>query len=288
MLFSTSKLIKIARAAKELVPPKSRASLTRLINIVKSSGAKRSSSWKVSRKLAKTGLCKSRQEIRQFYDILDVVKPCGFIEQLEKNKALRLAGRTIPLSVRKKIVPSSGSFKNTCKRLQRQGKDTEKLMLLLMVATGRRFVDLTRLDATRITPRGRFRYHFMLNWDKKSNGQRVLVKVDLRAIPELWRTDDLDKVDRAFKRALDQNRRPLQGLKNKNFSRLVADFRPHSLRTLVALHLTREGLTDEKIKSVIGWRDDRSLKLYRVINREETLSCRDLDEAVAKVNFIRE
>lgn len=287
MIVSRAKIVKLARRAKALVPQRTKPGFGRIIKFAKQFPTQRVSSWKLARKIATTGLSKSSNEIRQLYDLLDAIRPIGFIEKLEMNKALRLAASTPRISFRKKTIPSSLDFINTCKKLKGQGKELEKLTLLVLLASGRRTVDITRLDSARVCSKGQYKYQFVLSRDKK-NRRKVVAKIDFSAIPEKWRPDDLGKIDRAFNRALKLDNRPFSKMTSKNFNRLVVNFRTHSIRSLLALHLTRNGLSDDTIKSIIGWRDERSLKLYRVLTREEAINCPSLDHAVSRANFIRE
>ena len=118
MIISKTKLLKVANQAKGLVPQRSKPGVARIIKFVRAQKNKRISSWKIAAKLAKTGLCKSSVEIKQFYDILDVIKPCSYIDVLEKNKALRMAKATPRRNFRQRRIPSSHDFINTCKKLK--------------------------------------------------------------------------------------------------------------------------------------------------------------------------
>ena len=135
---------------KTLVPKSKLASLRRFMTFAVEAGTVKRRrrffrSFDVAKRLAGTGLAKSRYEIRQFYRLLSLVGTVGYIEELEMLKAIRLAGSVTPRTIRDKRIPTGADFQKVTKLLEEKGDRTEKLMLMVMLASGRRQIDVTRL-----------------------------------------------------------------------------------------------------------------------------------------------
>ena len=264
------KFKRVLSKAEQLIPKKNAASLRRLEEFaVQASNGLRKRSFntlKVADMLALTGLAKTNSEIRQFYALVSVIKPLGHLEKLEELKALRRAKAVSPRQVRNKRIPTSEDFTETCSSLESRGLLIERLLLLVMAASGRRQIDVTRLALEHIDVIGKLKYRFRLDFDKK-NRHPVYGMIDFNSIPPEYVPGSLADIDDEFRMAFRLERRPFKEVSAKNFSRRIKLFRPHSIRSLVAIHLTWLGLNDTRIKKTIPFKLCWGKYLYSIISQ---------------------
>ena len=185
------------------------------------------------------------------------------------------------MAVAKKI-PGSVCFVNTIKALEYSNKGKFSLLLLIMIDSGRRAVDIMRIESHLVSQIGTYKYETTVPFDKKSASQ-IKFRIDFNAIHPKWRPAPLEAIDRMFRAELSKEIKPFSVCKSNNLSRLVKNFHPHGLRSLTTLHLTSLGLPDRRIMDIVGWSDVRSLYLYRRMNREDIEGV-DLEVLVRRVN----
>ena len=111
--------------------------------------------------------------------------------------------------------------------------------------------------------------------------------IDFRSIPFGFVSQSVEEIDKEFRDLFRTSSRPFRFLTCKNLSRKIKIFRPHSIRSLVAIHLTWLGMSDDRVMAVVGWRDARSLELYRVVPRDDCLTGANLDWIIEKANRLR-
>ena len=241
------------------------------------------SSWTISESLAKCGLVKRHQEIKQFYNLLKVIRQLDYVDLLEEKKALRLARQMGNKKVALiKKIPSSSIFKNSIKSLEKSNKGKYSLLLLIMMGSGRRAVDVMRIESDLVVPIGTFKYECKLPFDKMRAGE-IRFRLDFNAIHPKWRPASLESIDNMFRAEISREKRPFYICKSKNLSRIVKNYHPHGIRTLTTLHLTSLGLPDHRIMNIIGWTDHRSLTLYRRLDRED-IEGEELENLVRRAN----
>ena len=270
-----------------MIHPSKKYSLTRLLKIIFNNFSGRNgclSSWSVAETLARGGLVKRHQEIKQFYNLLRVIHRLDYVDALEEKKALRLARQmgNKKVAVAKKI-PGSLCFKNAIKDLERANKGKFSLLFLLMLGSGRRAVDIMRIESSLVDQIGKFKYEIIVPFDKMCAGQ-IKFRLDFNAIHPNWRPAPLEVIDQMFRAELNTDEKPFYICKSKNLSRMAKNFHPHGIRTLTTLHLTSLGLSDNRIMKIIGWSDIRSLILYRRLSREDIVGG-DLEVLVRRVNL---
>ena len=242
------------------------------------------SSWIISESLAKCGLVKRHQEIKQFYNLLKVIHRLDYVDSLEEKKALRLARQMGNKKVALiKKIPDSSTFKKSIKSLEKSNKGKFSLLLLIMMGSGRRAVDVMRIESDRVVPIGIFKYECKLPYDKMRAGD-IKFRLDFNAIHPNWRPAPLETIDNMFRAEISREKRPFFVCKSKNLSRIVKNYHPHGIRTLTTLYLTSLGLPDHRIMNIIGWSDIRSLTLYRRLNRED-IEGEELEILVRRVNL---
>ena len=206
----------------------------------------------------------------------------NFIHQLELKSFLRIARQAGNKKAKnKKIIPTSSSFKSTLRELDRSDRGKLALLLILMVGSGRRAIDIIRLNSSRVFSIGKYKYKAFIPYDKK-NPDEISFKIDLNAIPKSYLPTNLLNIDRMFRAELEREFFPFENCSNSNLSRKL-NFHPHGIRSLVAIHLTHLGMDDDKIMAIAGWKDTRSLQLYRRLGRFEFGQV-TLSELVRKAN----
>ena len=286
MLIPKLQLLKIIKKAMPLTPRSRKSSLSQLWKLVLNHDSASNSSlvsvdWLASQ-WSMSGLVKRFQNIRQLYNLVGCIRPLNFINQLEMKYYLRKArlfGNK--KSKNKKIIPDATAFKDIIVKLDREGDGKIALLLLLMASTGRRAIDICRIKSTQVRPAGKFRYRIVLPFDKQ-NSDSVSFMVDFRAIPESYRPTKLERIDGVFRAEINSSLFPFEICANKNLSRKLK-FKPHSIRSLMAIYLTCLGMEDESIMNIQGWSDIRSLQLYRRISRFE-FEDRSLEWLVRRAN----
>ena len=229
-----------------------------------------------------SGYCKRFQDIRQLFNLASVISPLNFIQQLELKKFLRMARQAGNKKTKnKKIIPTSSVFKSTIKELDRSDRGKLALLLILMAGSGRRAIDIIRLNSSRVFSIGQYKYKVLVPYDK-TNSEEISYKIDLNALPPSYLPTNLHTIDQAFRAELDRELFPFENCSNTNLSRKLK-FHPHAIRSLVAIHLTSLGLEDGSIMAIAGWKDMRSLQLYRRLGRFE-FGQLELCELVRKAN----
>ena len=151
----------------------------------------------------------------------------------------------------------------------------------MMLCSGRRAIDIIRIESGRVCRLGRYKYKIILPHDKK-NDHEIEFVANLEAIPPTFRPTCLDKINSVLVAELNRESWPFKSCADKNLSRSL-NFHPHGIRSLVSIYLTLLGLSDEQIMRVVGWQDRRSLLLYRRIERYE-MGGKSLDELIVLAN----
>ena len=286
MLVRISQLLRIIIKARPLLTRCRQSSLNALLKLITSFkhefGSNLISIEWLAYHLAHSGLVKRFQDLRQLYKLAGVIKPLNFLDELQLKKFLRLArGAGNKKAKRTKIIPSGKIFTDAIKKLDRQGKGKVALLLLIMVSSGRRCVDVSRINSLQVRSIGSYKYSVLLPHDKK-NPSEVKFRIDFNAIPISYLPTKLENIDQSFRAELQSCIFPFEACASKNLSRLLS-FQPHSLRSLFAINLTSLGFRDEVIMKITGWRDLRSLQLYRRLGKFD-FHGRDLDWLVRKAN----
>ena len=286
MIVKISELSKVICKARPLLPTCRQSSLKFLLKLITSfknkfNGDLISIEW-LANNLALCGLVKRFQDIRQLYGLAGVLKPLNFLDQLQLKKFLRIARSAGNKRAKNpKLIPSGKVFINTIRNLDKSGKGKAALLLLVMLSSGRRAVDVSRVNSLLVRPIGKYKYSVVLPFDKK-NAKEIKFKIDFNAIPASYLPVDLEKIDQSFRAELQASIFPFEVCGSKNLSRLFK-FKPHSLRSLFSINLTRLGFEDGRIMKIAGWRDLRSLQLYRRLGRFEFVG-KDLPWLVKKAN----
>ena len=286
MIVRIPRLIKIIVKAQPLLSKSRKSSLNLLLKFIASHKKSHLGNWIsiewLAHRLAHSGHVKRHQDIRQLYRLAGVIKPLNFIDELQLKRFLRMARIAGNKKAKNpKIIPDGNAFIKTIRALDRQGKGKVALLLILMLSSGRRAVDISRINSLLVRPTGRFKYSIILPFDKK-NPNEIKFKIDFNSIPSCYLPTCVSRIDQSFRAELQGSVFPFEICGSKNLSRLCK-FQPHSLRCLFAINLTLLGFKDEVIMRIAGWRDLRSLQLYRRLARFE-FEGRDLEWLVMKAN----
>ena len=287
MLVDKAEFKKALLKASVFIHKNNKATLKRILKLSKTSAsvnAKYLETSSLALALSLSGLAKRIQEIKIFYKLVSLIRPLTYIENLEEAWAVRSARRA---GTRKKknikVIPEPAAFIQTIRKLHADKKYGLVWSLLVMAASGRRYADVCRLEGSRIKQIGRYKYSCEVSQDKM-NASPVKFRLDFQAIPPAWRPASLGKIDAYFRDFAGRASWPGKYIAKQNIARQISLFHPHGLRSLLAIYLTSLDVEDEKIMKIIGWKDMRSLMLYRRLSRGEIVGA-SVEKCVRKANL---
>ena len=241
---------------------------------------KRQGRTSVSSRLAYNHFCKGKfksaaADIRFTWRLFKSFSSPGWADHLEynffKRKAIKRQRKTISAAM---VIPSSAAFINSCVKLINKKQAILALGLAVMLASGRRQKDISRLRAEDINQISPTSFIVKLSMDKTHDHSQCFT-VDFQLIPQAWAVAEPSVLGSALARACEVSRVPFQTLDSANMSRKVG-FRPHSLRSLASIYRCWLGWDDSAIMEDLGWASIISLKRYRglavgVIRKAESM-----------------
>ena len=276
-------ILKYAKACALHASKLDQIALERLIRGLETHHGNSVSSWSILKATASTGLSKARQEVILIFDLLESLGKVGLLEKLQKRHALRLvknANKSTLAPVR--FLPDVSAFNSAASRLLAAGSMVEFLSLVTMLGSGRRMVDLSRIDATRVKQVSDLGYEAFIRFDKTHNTQ-IKMFIDFSIIDPEWLPVSLPQITSSFKEHLAASKTPFASISAGSLTKKIK-FPLHSIRGLFSVNCTRLGWSDERIMAWAGWSHVSSLKRYRRIGPEALRSAANLTSAVALVN----
>ena len=154
----------------------------------------------------------------------------------------------------------------------------EQLHVLIMICSGRRFIDVSRIDTKTL----------------KLLGDKFICKIEktkTSSLPVLFSFEFSDRellVDWKFYKArfLDICRKEEKPFENTNMQKIrrLADYTIHATRHRKALSLIREGNTIPETLNFIGWSSESSFLRYTKIPVADIKAFNSLDETVNFIN----
>ena len=201
-----------------------------------------------------------------------------------KKAALRRI-KKVEVKKRQPKIATEQNFKSSLYSLINKNKLEELVFLCLALNTGRRGIDLVRLKKQDVSCLGEGKFLAKLEWDKR-NSHPVFFTIKLSETA-LW-TKEIVNINNLNAWLLHQSKGTGLLFRNniqKNLNRYLNNFNLHSLRSVRAVWLLLDGLSEQEVKLRLGWSDDRSFLRYIRTTPEILRDCDGLDGAV---NLLKE
>ena len=231
-------------------------------------------------KIARLGLTKSKSEVNTFFKVMKSVGDPGLLEEIQLKKAIKISKEVRPKAKPKQLVTSEG-FRDACQALLSKNKGRHVLALHILLCCGRRRRDLARITSSNIrNEHGRFLARLPFD---KMNQEPVTFYIDFSSIPMSWSLFSPTQLEEALEAVLALSEQPFEFVRPSSFSREVG-FRVHGLRSIKAVYMTLEGVSDADIMTNIGWASLKSLDRYRRLDRSVLVGLAELDGAIAFSN----
>ena len=245
-------------------------------------GCKYTTSKTVFKKLANTGLSKAKREVLFFYKFMQSLDATGLLEELEFKHAKRIIKDGGKSPKKRKPLLVKDTFRSQCNKLINKGEVLIVVGLHIMLCSGRRRKDVSRISSEKVRQVNSTKFHITLPFDKQSD-KEIKFYLDFSEILDSWSLFSAETLGRSFSICLEKSAFPFQSFAASSIGKLVG-FRPHSLRAIKAISLTITGWIDNDILRFIGWRQVSSLELYRRLTRREILDLGDLDSIIEMIN----
>ena len=224
-------------------------------------------------------LAASRKEVAFLCLMLEALGENAAEVELIRKAALREL-KTIKVEKRKMRLATKENFRKTILKLAEKEKFEEIMFLVVALATGRRGIDVVRVNKENLLEVQPGKFLAKLDFDKRSV-KPVFFTISVEEVKD-W-LEGLISLDR-FNGWLRQRcgevgflfRKNLQ----KNIGRFLQDFTLHSLRTIKAVWLLLDGCSEDEVKRRLGWVDDRMLIRYVRSDPGVLRDCRNLEEAL--------
>ena len=284
MIISVVPLISYLNDCVHLAPNFEKIALLRVISYLEKQerkGTLEVDSFALLKKIARTGLKKSAQEVKLFYKVLPAFGKINLKEQLELKHAVKLAKANTVSSKPAQIVDRS-MFTRKCQFLLEKGKGKSVLALHLMLCSGKRRRDISRLTSEKTLYSGQNVFRCTLPYDKTHFGS-VTFALDLNNCPDGWSLYSPGELAASLSVLLESDPEPFKFLRNESISRDWG-FRSHSLRSVVALYLSFSGASDQEIMNKIGWASRSSLERYRRGSLSDWRIFGSVDEIITVIN----
>ena len=253
--------------------------LTRRLNV----GKQKIKTWKIYKKLAASGLSKARSEIKFFSKILKSMNLFTLHTELEEGDALRLC-KTKSAPKPSKVLVGRDEFEINCKKLMSEGRGRYVLAFYIMIASGRRLIDVSRITSNFVRRIDLLQFYVRLSHDKSTNSA-VHFTIDFDSLPIGWSLFTPAVLAEQFSALIGSTPTPFSGFSAISWAREIS-FHVHDLRSIKALSLTLAGASNDDICATIGWRCHKSLNRYRQLSRGEILKIGSLDLVLVRINGI--
>ena len=178
-----------------------------------------------------------------------------------------------PVVRERKVLPSTEVIRDNLSKLEM----IEGLFLILLYVSGRRSIDLLRLESKNVNVVGN-EVHIVLEFCKTkrhstSYNFTILHDLEVNDLPYL----------QLFGHLLKNFVKPFEGFNVPKFASKLS-FTPHTLRSCRAIHLVLEGLKMADVMLRIGWSSETTFKHYIRIPVTSIMRTKDFDTVVSQIN----
>lgn len=256
----------------------------RILGIFASENKSKLQAVSILEKLAQKNLASSAKEIRFFIIMLKAMKMNqGYVQFLEKF-GKRLI-KNIKVKSRPTKFPSYERFDASLRSLFSKGKYVKGLFLAVVLASGRRGVEIQRLKGADIIEKKPGVFLARLEWSKKSVKPSFFV-IDLDSVkPWLDKSLDLNQAKSLIRSQIGNSRNIFPKNIHKNLNRELSNFTLHALRTVKCIFMLREGLCEEEVMRQLGWQDKRMFLRYLRAEPDLLKNCANVNDALAWVEI---
>lgn len=234
---------------------------------------------KIIDKLASLNLASSSKDLNFFLTCLETIKVNKGSLKLLRKYAARKA-KAIKPQKRPTKFPTQQNFHLTVTTLLTKKKFSKVLFLCLVLATGRRGVEIQRLSGANIIDKGNGVFLARLDWSKKSVKPSYF-DINLQSVKDwLGEVVDLEIVNQKLRAACGKNLPLFKRNIHKNMNRDLVNFSLHSLRTVKSIFMLRQGCSEGEIMKQLGWQDQRMVTRYIRIDPDLLKRSQGMDEAL--------
>ena len=224
-------------------------------------------------------LAAARKEISFLVQLLEMLGENRAEVDLVRRSALRKL-KSIDVNTRPLKLPTREKFRKSILNLVAKGRFEEILFLSVVLSTGRRGIDVARLQKQQIFPLENSKFMAKLKFDKRSVKPTCFI-IDFAEVRE-W-LDGVVSVQRLNEFLLRRSNETGDLFKKniqKNLGRFLEGFNLHALRTIKAVWLILQGHTQEEVTRRIGWTDDKMIIRYLRADPAIFATCQGIDEAI--------
>ena len=235
---------------------------------------------RVYRRVGLVGSSSAVKIIRAIWRLFTSFSPPGWADTLEFRHFKRIAKKSQKKpKTASSAIPSPGYFKSCIARLFKKNKAVLALGLLVMLISGKRKKDVSRIKSQDVHQIDGATFAISLDYDK-THAFSQFFTLDFSLSPEAWACAPPEALGQAFSVACSCSSTPFSALDSSNLVRMVG-FRPHSLRSLASIFRTWLGWSDAAITEDIGWASKVSLARYRCLSAAMIRRASSVEEAVS-------
>ena len=224
-------------------------------------------------------LSAARKDVAFLCTMLIILGQSGEKVRVFRKAAMR---RLKNVSVEKRVakIATKQKFQNSLLTLITKNKLAELVFLCLVLCSGRRGIDISRLCRENITELEDGKFMARLDFDKRSARPTVFV-INLQEVHD-WLDGIVitENLNAWLRQQASGTGRIFDGKIHKNLGRCLDGFNLHSLRSVRAVWLLKDGFSEEDVKIRLGWLDDRMLLRYLRTSPEVLRGCGTLEEAL--------
>lgn len=184
----------------------------------------------------------------------------GTLLELEKRyvfRNMKKKGRIQPIPK----LPTASEFKTAFRLLLQKGEKYLAASLILMLGSGRRHIDLTRVRKNCFDSRGVGIYFLIIPKDK-TNSNLIRFESNLNFIPSSWLPSSRYNLHIWIMKLVQKGSDyPFDQDLNSNLSRNIK-FKIHGIRSVAAVYLKVKGYSNSEIMNRIGWMEESMISRY--------------------------
>ena len=251
----------------------------KLLEHMRSSGKSSISAGEGLEFIVSLRLSAARKDVAFLCTMLLILGQSGEKVRIFRKAAMR---RLKKISVEKRDVKiaTKQKFQNSLLTLISKNKLPELVFLCLVLCSGRRGIDVSRLCRENITELEEGKFLARLEFDKRSTKPTVFL-INLQEVQD-WLVGivNIENLNAWLRQQARGKGQIFNEKIHKNLGRFLDGFSLHSLRSVRAVWLLKEGFSEEDVKVRLGWLDDRMLLRYLRTSPEVLRGCSTLDEAL--------
>ena len=217
-------------------------------------------------KLFRLNLASYKTEVSFYFDLIYAIHGDKMVIRMMKKHFRSLANKQ-KINKKEKKLPEADTVSTEIQRLYYSNKKVHAILFITMYLTGRRSIDLSRLEGKNVSYIGDNKYAAFIAKDKKHTFRRNFI-IDLGLYDVNWCGLPVEVFEKELKLLL-KNKLVFGKVVLASLAREAANFQPHILRSIRALLLIRMGWSVNKVLEFVGWDDERSLNRYIKLDKSQ-------------------